>query len=62
MDDNDEALDRRAMMIMSAVNVAWQALADLDIEAKALALDQLTKRLAMEEASADPSVIEGRRH
>jgi hypothetical protein len=50
----DDALDRRAREIIAAVDAAWKAMADLDVEAKALALDRLTKRLAMEEASHDP--------
>jgi hypothetical protein len=60
--DCDDALDRRAREIINAVDAAWKATADLDVEAKALALDRLTKRLAMEEATHDPSVIKGQRH
>lgn len=60
--ETDEALDRRAREIILVVDTAWKAMADLTVEEKALALDRLTKRLAMEEASHDPSVIKGQRH
>jgi hypothetical protein len=56
----NEALDRRAREIISAVDAAWKAMADLDVEAKALALDRLTKRLAMEEASH--AIAAGQQH
>ena len=59
---DDEALDRRLRFILEAIDEAWKALAESDVEAKALAIDRLVKRLAMEEASNDPSVIKGQRH
>lgn len=47
----DDALDRRAGDIKDAVDACIRALIDLDIEAKALALDQLAKLVATEEAT-----------
>ena len=62
MPEPEADLDRRLRFILEAIDAAWKALADLDVEGKALALDRLTKRLAMEEASNGPSVIKGQRH
>ena len=62
MTESDADLDRRVRAILSVVDEAWKLMADLDVEAKTLAIDRLTKRLALEQASHDPSVIAGRRH
>jgi hypothetical protein len=62
MTESEADLDRRVRSILSVVDEAWKLMADLDIEAKTLAIDRLTKRLALEQASNDPSVIAGRRH
>ena len=58
--ETEADLDRRVRAILSVVDEAWKLMADLDVEAKALALDRLTKRLAMEEASH--AKAEGRQH
>jgi hypothetical protein len=62
MTESEADLDRRVRAILSVVDEAWKLMADLDVEAKALAIDRMVKRLAMEEASNDPSVIKGQRH
>ena len=60
MTESEADLDRRLRFILEAIDAAWKALSDLDVESKALALDRLTKRLAMEEASH--AKAEGRQH
>ena len=54
MTGSDDPLDRRAREIRAAADKAWAALADLDIEAKALAVDRLIELVALEEASHIP--------
>ena len=54
MTGSDDQLDRRSREIEDAVDKAWAALADLDIEAKALAVHRLIELVALEEASHIP--------
>lgn len=54
MTGSDDQLDRRSRDIEAAAAKAWAALCDLDIEAKALAVDRLIELVALEEASHIP--------
>ena len=60
MTESEADLDRRLRFILEAIDAAWKALADLDVEAKSLAIDRLTKRLALENSSH--AKAEGRQH
>jgi hypothetical protein len=48
---NAEIEAKRAREITDTVDKCWKAMVDLTIEEKALALDRLTKLVAMEEAT-----------
>jgi hypothetical protein len=62
MPQQDEALDRQEREIREAVEACRKAMADLEIDAKAVVLNELHRWLVAEAATHDPASAKERQH